>query len=86
MNSNRCHCSSGRLALPDPIGCRTLRSIRRLEDMGILGLLGHDVIGHIIVRPALCRKRLETRVLLMSSSVQEINIKKRDIPTLTSSH
>ena len=79
MNSNRCHCC----ALPDPIGYCTLRSIRRPEDMGILGLLGHDVIGHVIVRPALCRKRLESRVFLMSSSVQEINIKKWDIPALT---
>ena len=71
MNSNRLHCC----AFPDPIGYCTLRSIGRLEDMGTLGLLGHDVIGRVIVRPALCPKRLESRVFLMSSSVQEINIK-----------
>src|ERR1700736_5878778 len=82
MNSNIRRCSRGRLALPNNIECRTLRSIGRPEDMGTLRLLGHDVIGCIIVRPALCRKRLETRVFLMYSSAHEIKIKEWDVPAL----
>jgi hypothetical protein len=85
MNSNRWCCISGRLALPNIIECHTLRSIGRLEDTGTLDLLGHDVIGCIIVRPALCCKRLESRVFLMSSSVHEINIREWDVPALTHS-
>src|ERR1700677_3379743 len=83
MNSNRRRCSSGRLALPDNIECCTLRSIGRPEDMGTLGLLRHDVVGRIIVSPALRPKRLETGVFLMSSSAHEIKIKEWDVPALT---
>jgi hypothetical protein len=43
--------------------------------MGTLELLGHDSVGCVIVRPALCRKRLEGRVFLIDSSVYEIKMK-----------